>query len=94
MNNIFNLVRLANNKQIVVKKFSWGESWAKVVKVEPKGQYGKVYGEIHYSNGNVVTGLIDGAGCYNWYTVEVLDDSIEFSFPYHKKQTRQPRNPR
>ena len=78
--NIFRLAQENGCKVLKVAKYNWEGSVAfvKKVKFSPtrSGLYGTAYGEIYYSNGNVVSGEIGGAGCYNWKLVEVLDEDM------------------
>ena len=76
--NIFNLAKKVDYKQIVVKRNTWRNSWAIVhyVRLDGKG-FGKAYGNSHFSNGTVQKGEINCAGCYQWKLINVLDKPMK-----------------
>ena len=89
--NIFKLAKKNNFKIIVVKRRTWGKSYAVVtgVTLKPYGDgriYGNAYGSIHYSNGNEEHGEIPNAGCYQWKVIEILNGDM--TVDYIKSKTK------
>lgn len=81
--NIFHLAKKAGFKKIRVKRETWGKSYAIIDRVEYKSaNYGYAYGCAYYSNGNIVSGEIGCAGCYQWCTLEILDEDMEVEYKY------------
>ena len=76
--NIMQLAKENGYKKIKIKRNTWGESWAVVekLKLNPHNEYGKAYGHIEYSNGNIEDGEIGCAGNFSWRVVEVLDEDM------------------
>jgi hypothetical protein len=66
--NIFSLWE-KNDKRlpIIVKRDRWDYSYVIVTKIEPKGDYGKVWG-TRFFRGDIKGeyGLIDCSGCGGW----------------------------